>query len=82
MTTTRSDWDDRRGGALFRLTAQVFPPSFCAGASVLLGSYDEQVPPVLPARTLRRVASGAPAREVGVPTRLQDRTPARSTDEL
>ena len=70
MTTSRleartSTWDDARDGAFFRLTARLFSPAFCAGAGVLLGSYDdEQVPvaapaPVLPARVRSR-AVGTP----------------------
>jgi hypothetical protein len=33
-------WDDERDGQFFHLTASVFPPAFCCGATVLLASYD------------------------------------------
>ena len=43
MNTTESIpqvWDVERDTQFFRLTADVFPRQFCAGASVLLASYD------------------------------------------
>jgi hypothetical protein len=33
-------WDDARDEAFFRLTAPLFEPAFCYGASVLLATYD------------------------------------------
>ena len=40
LETVPRVWDDTRDSAFFRLTSQLFPASFAAGASVLLGSYD------------------------------------------
>ena len=38
-------WDDARDGAFFAITSRLFNASFLAGASVLLGSYDEETTP-------------------------------------
>ena len=35
-------WDDARDARFFRITAQLFAPGFCAGATVLLASYDAE----------------------------------------
>lgn len=35
-------WDDARDGEFFRLAADLFTPSFTAGAGVLLASYDDE----------------------------------------
>jgi hypothetical protein len=35
-------WNDERDGQFFRVTASLFPQSFCYGASVLLSSYDAE----------------------------------------
>ena len=47
MTTTAVEnlpaiWDDARDIPFFRITARLFPPEFCFGASVLLASYDDE----------------------------------------
>ncbi len=34
-------WDDARDIPFFRITAALFTPEFCFGASALLGSYDD-----------------------------------------
>jgi hypothetical protein len=36
-------WDSERDVAFFRVTAAMFTPSFCYGASALLASYDEDL---------------------------------------
>jgi hypothetical protein len=36
-----ANWDDARDIPFFRITARLFTPEFCLGASVLLGSYDD-----------------------------------------
>ena len=44
MNTTESIpqvWDDQRDGQFFRITAALYTPSYCYGASVLLASYDQ-----------------------------------------
>jgi hypothetical protein len=38
-------WDDARDIPFFRITAALFPPEFCFGASALLGSYDDTTDP-------------------------------------
>ena len=38
-------WDQARDGAFFRVTAGFFDTAFCAGASVLLASYDDECVP-------------------------------------
>jgi hypothetical protein len=73
MTTIRLDgsWDDARDGAFFTLTARLFPPAFCAGAGVLLASYDDLQSPAAPApHVVRRdvrstAASRSPSRARG-----------------
>lgn len=45
MTSTSTEnlpatWDDARDIPFFRITAALFPPEFCFGASALLESYD------------------------------------------
>lgn len=40
-TPRPADWHASGDDAFFRLTAHLFPPSFMAGAGVLLASYDE-----------------------------------------
>ena len=50
-TTTSGAWDDVRDAAFFGLTARLFGPGFCLGATVLLASYDDEdarPEPVLP----------------------------------
>jgi hypothetical protein len=46
MTTSRVEslpttWDDARDIPFFRITARLFTPGFCFGASVLLASHDD-----------------------------------------
>jgi len=36
-----ANWDDARDAAFFRITAPLFDGAFCAGATVLLASYDD-----------------------------------------
>ena len=33
-------WDDERDGQFFHVTASLFTPAYCYGASTLLASYD------------------------------------------
>jgi hypothetical protein len=43
MSSTESipqEWDDARDNEFFRMTARLFSPSYCCGASALLTSYD------------------------------------------
>lgn len=67
MTASRVDppssWDDVRDTAFFRVTAHLFSPRFCLGATVLLASYDDAVPavPALSSPTVR--PAGIAARE-------------------
>lgn len=35
-------WDDERDGQFFGITASLFTPAYCYGASVLLASYDPE----------------------------------------
>jgi hypothetical protein len=35
-------WDDERDELFFRISALLFAPDFCYGASVLLASYDNE----------------------------------------
>jgi hypothetical protein len=39
-----AQWDDERDTAFFRLMTNLFSPSYAAGASALLASYDDAVP--------------------------------------
>ena len=46
MTTTGIEhvpaiWDDARDTRFFRITAGLFTPEFCRGASILLAGYDD-----------------------------------------
>ena len=43
-------WDDDRDGKFFAITAALFPPNLCYGASVLLASYDADEVSATPAR--------------------------------
>ena len=47
------DWDDARDTGFFRITAGLFPPDVCLGATVLLASYDDEPagPPSAPVPT-------------------------------
>ena len=58
------DWDDARDERFFRITASLFPPDVCLGATVLLASYDDE--PVAP-----------PPAPVTAPTGLRARTPSQ-----
>jgi hypothetical protein len=47
MSSTRTEtapgtWDDARDVPFFTMTARLFPPELCLGASVLLASYDDE----------------------------------------
>ena len=47
MSSSRTEtapgaWDDARDGEFFRITARVFAPDVCLGATVLLASYDDE----------------------------------------
>ena len=52
-------WDDARDVPFFRITADLFPPAFCMGASVLLASYDDDAA-LHPTVTGRQVSDVAP----------------------
>jgi hypothetical protein len=41
-TTGTAAWDDARDARFFTVTARLFSPAFCLGASVLLASYDDE----------------------------------------
>ena len=43
LESVPTTWDDARDGAFFRLVADVFHPDFLLGATVLLGSYDDEL---------------------------------------
>jgi hypothetical protein len=49
--TAPGPWDDVRDTAFFRITAGLFAPDVCLGATVLLASYDDEAgtPPPAPA---------------------------------
>ena len=65
-------WDDARDGVFFRLTADVLSSQFCAGASVLLASYDSEAPATEPAGTVAPAISlTAPAAEPARPRPAQ-----------
>ena len=49
-------WDDERDGQFFRITASLFTPSYCYGASVLLASYDSEDPYTVTADTPAQTA--------------------------
>ncbi len=42
--TVPASWDDARDIPFFRITAHLFTPAFCLGATALLASYDDQAP--------------------------------------
>ena len=44
VETIPQRWDDARDVPFFRITADLFPPAFCMGSSVLLASYDDDAP--------------------------------------
>lgn len=48
--TVPTTWDDRLDPVFFRITAGLFPASFCLGASVLLAGNDPVERPVVLAR--------------------------------
>jgi hypothetical protein len=63
MSTNRVEtlpaiWDDARDIPFFRITARLFTPEFCLGASVLLASYDDDVHG--DTRTIAPVITGVP----------------------
>ena len=41
IQTIPQDWDEERDIPFFRVTTDLFSPSFCSGASVLLASNDD-----------------------------------------
>jgi hypothetical protein len=54
MSTSRREtapdgWDEARDVGFSSITARLFPPGFCLGASVLLASCDDEPPPPAPA---------------------------------
>jgi hypothetical protein len=51
-------WDDEHDGVFFAVTSRLFNTSFLAGASVLLGSYDDDPAPTR--STLSRCDAGEP----------------------
>ena len=60
MSTCRREtapgaWDDARDPAFFRITANLFRPEVCLGASVLLASYDDEPVALPPAPAAPRV---------------------------
>ena len=58
--TAAGTWDDARDACFFRITAHLFAPGFCAGATVLLASYDAE-PADRPVEHAAPVALRAPA---------------------
>lgn len=46
LETLPESWDAERDTAFFALTVHLFDVGFVAGAGVLLGSYDDEVPEV------------------------------------
>ena len=61
--TIPQDWDEARDIPFFRVTARLFSSAFCAGATVLLASYDDDCGTSTVAARRRAVA--APALTVG-----------------
>ena len=54
-------WDDARDIPFFRITARLFTPEFCFGASVLLASNDDKVNAVQPTPAEYRTSTTTPA---------------------
>ena len=54
-------WDDERDGQFFHITASLFTPAYCCGASVLLASYDPEDAFTVAADTRAQTASPQPA---------------------
>ncbi len=68
VETLPATWDDARDIPFFRVTARLFTPEFCLGASVLLASYDDDVHG--DTRTIAPVITGVPQHD-------RDLTPVR-----
>ncbi len=73
MSTDRTEiaprtWDDARDARFFAITARLFAPDVCLGATVLLASYDDEpgarplAPAPVPATVLRVVDQRAAVR--------------------
>ena len=72
MTTRRIEtvpgtWDDARDEGFFGITARLFPPQFCLGATVLLASSDDDVP--VPVVTVAPAPVARSTRRAGEPVR-------------
>ena len=64
-------WDDARDIPFYRITARLFTPEFCLGASVLLANNDNKanageprLPNAAPARPRRRASTRTPGPSV------------------
>ena len=86
MTTTRVElpaiWDDARDLPFFRITAGLFPPDFCLGATVLLASYDDDTVEVTPATPVSGGGSSSPTSRVrnhAEPPQQHSSAPVRRT---
>ena len=66
-------WDDARDVPFFRITASLFTPEFCCGASGLLASYDDTADNA-------PFSASDPASNTSAPADSTDRNPA--TDDL
>lgn len=51
LETLPTTWDLDREERFFRVVANLFPTGFTFGASVLLASYDDETPELVPDRT-------------------------------
>ena len=60
IETIPQDWNEERDLPFFRVSAGLFSPAFCFGASVLLASYDDH-PETSPIATEPRAADAPPA---------------------
>lgn len=78
MTTPRVhtlplSWDDARDTPFFRITARLFTPDFCLGASVLLAGNDvvDDLPSVPPSVRTVAPAVATAARHDGLGVRVR-----------
>ena len=60
IETIPQDWNEERDLPFFRVSAGLFSPAFCFGASVLLASYDDH-PEASPISMEPRVDDAPPA---------------------
>ena len=82
IETIPQDWNEERDLPFFRVSASLFSPAFCFGASVLLASYDDRREEATIAME-RRATDAPPTTGDGTPKAGSQpkRPPERSNDD-